>query len=242
MFRRIEEKLRIVKLTLEPSASVAGIALANGVNANQVFRWKRQYERGELQPRRSKPSAALVPVTVAAEPEVPKMVESSTPASAPPCAGSVTIRVSRASVAEHRRCRRPSRDSCCAGEPGPVIELRSGTRIWLAAGITDMRRGFHGLSAQVQTVLEQEPYSGHVFVFRGRRGDLIKLLWFDGDGLCLFQKQDRLDLGQQKDPLPTRGIRVDPKNVDSWITTNPRPFCALHYPEITPATIPNSCQ
>ena len=75
-----------------------------------------------------------------------------------------------------------------------MIELRSGTRIWLAAGITDMRRGFQGLSAQVQTVLEQEPYSGHVFVFRGRRGDLIKLLWFDGDGLCLFQK--RLERGR----------------------------------------------
>jgi transposase len=75
-----------------------------------------------------------------------------------------------------------------------VIELRSGTRIWLAAGITDMRRGFQGLSAQVQTVLEQEPYSGHVFVFRGRRGDLIKLMWFDGDGLCLFQK--RLERGR----------------------------------------------
>jgi transposase len=48
IFRRVEEKLRIVKLTLEPGASVAGFAMANGVNANQVFRWKRQYERGEL--------------------------------------------------------------------------------------------------------------------------------------------------------------------------------------------------
>jgi transposase len=75
-----------------------------------------------------------------------------------------------------------------------VIDLRAGTRIWLTAGITDMRRGFYGLSAQVQTVLEQEPYSGHVFVFRGRRGDMIKLLWFDGDGLCLFQK--RLERGR----------------------------------------------
>jgi transposase len=84
-----------------------------------------------------------------------------------------------------------------------VIELRSGTRIWLAAGITDMRRGFHGLSALVQTVLEQEPYSGHVFVFRGRRGDLIKLLWFDGDGLCLFQK--RLERGRFIWPQATSG-------------------------------------
>jgi transposase len=66
-----------------------------------------------------------------------------------------------------------------------------------------MRRGFHGLSGQVQTVLEQEPYSGHVFVFRGRRGDLIKLLWFDGDGLCLFQK--RLERGRFIWPQATSG-------------------------------------
>lgn len=85
-----------------------------------------------------------------------------------------------------------------------MIELRTGTRIWLAAGITDMRRGFHGLSAQVQTVLEQEPYSGHVFVFRGRRGDLIKVLWFDGDGLCLFQK--RLERGRFIWPQADNGV------------------------------------
>jgi len=54
--------------------------------------------------------------------------------------------------------------------------------------VTDLRRGFTGLSATVQTVLEENPFSGHVFVFRGRRGDLIKLLWWDGDGLCLFAK------------------------------------------------------
>jgi transposase len=91
VFRRVEEKLRIVKLTLEPGASVAGIALANGVNANQVFRWKRQYERGELKPRGSKRPTALVPVTIAAEPEASKLVESSEPTAAPPSAGSVTI-------------------------------------------------------------------------------------------------------------------------------------------------------
>jgi len=75
-----------------------------------------------------------------------------------------------------------------------VIELRAGTRIWLAAGVTDLRRGFHGLSEQVQTVLNEQPYSGHVFVFRGRRGDIIKCLWFDGDGLYLFAK--RLERGR----------------------------------------------
>jgi len=75
-----------------------------------------------------------------------------------------------------------------------VIQLPAGTRIWIAAGVTDMRRGFDGLSAQVQTVLHEQPFSGHVFVFRGRRGDIVKLLWWDGDGLCLFAK--RLERGR----------------------------------------------
>jgi transposase len=57
-----------------------------------------------------------------------------------------------------------------------------------------MRRGFIGLSAMVQTVLSENPFSGHLFVFRGRRGDLIKVLWFDGDGFCLFAK--RLERGR----------------------------------------------
>jgi transposase len=75
-----------------------------------------------------------------------------------------------------------------------MIGLPAGTHIWIAAGVTDLRRGFDGLSAIAQTALEQDPFSGHVFVFRGRRGDLIKLLWWDGDGLCLFAK--RLERGR----------------------------------------------
>ena len=85
-----------------------------------------------------------------------------------------------------------------------MIELRTGTHIWIAAGVTDMRRGFQGLSAQVQTKLEQQPFSGHVFVFRGRRGDMIKMLWFDGDGLCLFAK--RLERGRFIWPQAKDGI------------------------------------
>ena len=57
-----------------------------------------------------------------------------------------------------------------------MIELRSGTHIWIAAGYTDLRRGFQGLTMLVETVLEQAPFSGHVFVFRGKRGDLINVL------------------------------------------------------------------
>jgi transposase len=84
-----------------------------------------------------------------------------------------------------------------------VIALPAGTRIWIAAGVTDMRRGFHGLSAQVQTALEQQPLSGHVFVFPGRRGAIVKVLWFDGDGLCLLAK--RLERGRFVWPQATSG-------------------------------------
>ncbi|MFO1219656.1 MAG: IS66 family insertion sequence element accessory protein TnpB [Burkholderiaceae bacterium] len=75
-----------------------------------------------------------------------------------------------------------------------MIGLPTNTRVWLAAGHTDMRRGFDGLAAMVQTALADNPFSGHVFVFRGRRGDIIKVLWFDGQGLCLFSK--RLERGR----------------------------------------------
>ena len=84
-----------------------------------------------------------------------------------------------------------------------MIGLPAGTRIWIAAGVTDMRKGFPGLSAMVQTRLEENPFSGHVFVFRGRRGDLVKLLWWDGDGLCLFAK--RLERGRFIWPRATGG-------------------------------------
>jgi transposase len=75
-----------------------------------------------------------------------------------------------------------------------MITVPAASQIWIAAGITDMRRGLNGLGALVQTTLESSPFNGHIFVFRGRRGDLIKVLWFDGDGLCLFTK--RLERGR----------------------------------------------
>ena len=75
-----------------------------------------------------------------------------------------------------------------------MIAMRSGARVWLAAGITDMRCGIDSLAVKVQTALAEDPYSGHVFAFRGRRGDLVKLLWSDGDAMCLLTK--RLERGR----------------------------------------------
>lgn len=84
-----------------------------------------------------------------------------------------------------------------------MISPPAGTRIWIAAGVTDMRRGFDGLAALVQTQLQADPFSGHIFVFRGRRGDRVKLLWWDGDGLCLLAK--RLEAGKFVWPQATDG-------------------------------------
>jgi transposase len=84
-----------------------------------------------------------------------------------------------------------------------AVGLPGGSRIWLAAGVTDMRAGFNSLAAKVQTVLERDPFSGHVFVFRGKRGDLLKVLWWSGDGLCLLMK--RLEKGRFVWPQATSG-------------------------------------
>lgn len=75
-----------------------------------------------------------------------------------------------------------------------MIPVPAGTRVWLAAGHTDMRKGFDGLALRVQEVLKRDPHCGHLFVFRGKRGDLIKLIWHDGLGMCLFAK--RLERGR----------------------------------------------
>jgi len=70
-----------------------------------------------------------------------------------------------------------------------MIPVPTGVRVWLATGHTDMRKGFPGLALLVQETLLRDPHSGHLFVFRGRRGDLIKVLWHDGQGACLFSKR-----------------------------------------------------
>ena len=70
-----------------------------------------------------------------------------------------------------------------------MLALHSGMRVHLALGVTDMRRGFDGLAAQVQTVLKADPFCGHLFLFRGRRGDLLKAWWWDGQGLVVLSKR-----------------------------------------------------
>ena len=75
-----------------------------------------------------------------------------------------------------------------------MIAVPTGVRVWIAAGHTDMRRGMQSLALQVQEALKRDPHAGDLYVFRGRRGSLIKILWHDGIGMSLYAK--RLERGR----------------------------------------------
>lgn len=85
-----------------------------------------------------------------------------------------------------------------------MIPVPSGVRVWLATGHTDMRKGVPGLALLVQEMLKRDPFDGDLFIFRGRRGDLIKIVWRDGQGSCLFTK--RLERGRFIWPSVADGV------------------------------------
>ena len=85
-----------------------------------------------------------------------------------------------------------------------MIAPPSGVHVWLAAGVTDMRRGMNGLALQVQQGHRRDPHAGDVYVFRGKRGDLLKILWHDGLGMSLYAK--RLERGRFIWPTPSDGM------------------------------------
>ena len=84
-----------------------------------------------------------------------------------------------------------------------MIVPPTNVRVWLANGPTDMRRGMNGLALQVQQALQRDPHAGDLYVFRGRRGDLLKILWHDGLGMSLYAK--RLERGRFLWPSPADG-------------------------------------
>ena len=79
----------------------------------------------------------------------------------------------------------------------------TGMRVWLACGRTDMRKGIDGLAMLAHQVLHENPFDGALFAFRGRRGGMVKLLWYDGQGMCLFSK--RLERGHFVWPVTETG-------------------------------------
>ena len=172
-----------------------------GSTASQLFRWRQQLcERAQI-------PAVFNPVAVTPE----------TGTSAPSPSG--LDRIAKAWRHRDRVCGwradadlRAGRcfdgigadEGAGEGQAAAMIPAPSGARVWLAAGHTDMRKGFDGLALLVQETLKRDPHSGHLFVFRGRRGGLIKVLWHDGQGLCLFAK--RLERGRFIWPSPADGM------------------------------------
>ena len=75
-----------------------------------------------------------------------------------------------------------------------MIAFPAGVRVWIAGGVTDMRRGMNTLALAVQQGLGRDPHAGDLYVFRGRRGDLVKIVWHDGLGMSLYAK--RLERGR----------------------------------------------
>ena len=84
-----------------------------------------------------------------------------------------------------------------------MIPVPGGVRVWLATGVTDMRRGMNTLALQVQEDLGRDPHAGDLYIFRGRRGDLVKCLWHDGVGISLYAK--RLERGRFQWPTTSGG-------------------------------------
>ena len=116
-----------------------------------------------------------------------------------------------------------------------MIQFAAGTRVHLACRPVDMRKGFDGLAAQVANVLRADPFGGHLFLFRGKRGDYLKCLYWDGSGLCMFAK--RLD----------KGRFVWPPIVDGKMTLTPAQMALLvegidwrRTIQIDPPTVPTS--
>ncbi|HEY1472957.1 MAG TPA: IS66 family insertion sequence element accessory protein TnpB [Pseudolabrys sp.] len=85
-----------------------------------------------------------------------------------------------------------------------MIPIVSGVRVWIATGHTDMRRGMNALALLVQEGFERDPHGGDLYVFRGKSGKLIKVLWHDGLGMSLYAK--RLEGGRFIWPSATAGV------------------------------------
>ncbi|WP_456151509.1 IS66 family insertion sequence element accessory protein TnpB [Defluviicoccus vanus] len=210
----IGQKRAIVAAALAPGAVVADVARRADVCPSLIYRWRREIGRPDgfaevvvapLADARSDHSRGHgsderggVPAVATAEAAHSGIAEgSSVPA--------IEIEFSRCVAGSHSGV--GAGGSGGGGDRGaapPMIPVPGGVRVWLAVGRTDMRRGMNGLALQVQETLKRDPHGGDLYIFRGRRGDLIKILWHDGLGMSLYAK--RLERGRFIWPSPADGV------------------------------------
>ena len=181
-----EQKQAIVAAAFAPGAVVRDVARQADVTSSLIYRWRR-----DLQAAANGFARVL-------------MAPSGEGMAAPPPLPADRDRICGP-------CPRPDPGvgaarfgGCCRGGIGTtMILVPSGVRVWLAVGHTDMRRGMNSLAIQVQQGLGRDPHAGDLYVFRGKRGHLIKIFWHDGIGMSLYAK--RLERGRFIWPSPTDG-------------------------------------
>jgi len=187
-----EAKLRIVEESFSAPRLVSATARRHGISNQLLFFWRKAYREGRLG---DGDVCGFVPARVVAE----------QPEKGAEAAGG---RMEVVSANGRRVIVKRGRGCAATDHPGSrdvaMIPLPAGVRVWLATGYTDMRKGFPSLALQVQEVLKRDPLGGHLFCFRGRRGDLLKVIWHDGQGACLFMK--RLERGRFIWPSAADGV------------------------------------
>ncbi|QGY15664.1 transposase [Escherichia coli] len=169
----VEFKIKMVELSHRPEISVAQLAREHGINDNLLFKWRQYWREGKLRPPSTTENNVpeLLPITLDAEDVVPTTSPRSQPVAAATIPNHLTSAVADVPVMQiNSSDRRYQRKYPEPAGAQTLIPLPSGTKIWLVAGITDMRNGFNSLAAKVQTTLKDDPMSGHVFIFRGRNG------------------------------------------------------------------------
>ena len=170
-----EQKRSIVAEAFASGASVCEVARRADVVPSLIYRWRRELRTAAV---------GFAEVVVAPGPDERTLAGS--PALEIELGRDIRVRVAPTAqgfgIGNHQ------------GAGSTMIPLPTGVRVWIAAGHTDMRRGMHSLALQVQEVLKRNPYGGDLYVFHGRSGSLIKLLWHDGIGISLYAK--RLERGR----------------------------------------------
>ena len=181
-----EQKRSIVAEAFAPGASVCEVARRFDVVPGQIYRWRHDLRSA---------AAGFAEVVVAPGPEQRMAV------------ASPALEIELWPGHSRARCGNGAQGLGFGDHQGPgstMIALPSGIWVWIAAGHSDMRRGMHSLALQVQEVLKRNPHAGDLYVFRGRSGSLIKILWHDGIGMSLYAK--RLERGRFIWPSAADGV------------------------------------
>jgi hypothetical protein len=168
--------------------SVAEFARRRDIHPNLLHSWRRQMKSGEVAVPDGE--ARFVPVAVAAAPsDAPAMRESEAVVGV-----MVEVVLRNGRVPDGVVPGRLAQLADVLGRWPAMIPVPAGTQIWVACGATDMRKGFDGLAMLAQEVVKKSPFGRHLFVFRGKRADRLKILWWDGTGLCLYAKRLERDV------------------------------------------------